>query len=44
MPNVIVSPHTAFYTEEVVACMLSCNFNSLKNYESGLADPQEIKL
>ena len=44
MPNVIVSPHTAFYTEGVVACMLSCNFNSLKNYESGLADPQEIKL
>lgn len=44
MPNVIVSPHTAFYTEEVVACMLSCNFNSLKNYATGAADPQEIKL
>lgn len=43
-PNVIVSPHTAFYTEEVVACMLGCNFNSLKNYETGVADPQEIKL
>jgi len=43
-PNVILSPHTAFYTEEVVACMLGCNFCSLSNYENGLEDPQEIKL
>lgn len=43
-PNVIVSPHTAFYTEEVVGCMLSCNFRSVYNYVNGLDDPQEIKL
>ena len=43
-PNVIISPHTAFYTEEVVACMLTCNMRSLVNYATGKADPQEIKL
>ena len=43
-PNVIVSPHTAFYTEEVVGCMLSCNFRSVYNLSQGLEDPQEIKL
>lgn len=43
-PNVIVSPHTAFYTEEVVGCMLSCNFRTVYNMENGLDDPQEIRL
>ena len=34
-PNVIVTPHTAFYTEENVGTMLEGNFKSLADFESG---------
>ncbi len=43
-PNVILSPHTAFYTDEDVGSMVGGNFQSLYNFEKGLPDPHEIKL
>lgn len=43
-PNVILSPHTAFYTDEDVSSMVGGNFRSLYNFENGLPDPHEIKL
>ena len=35
-PNVIISPHTAFYTEEDVGAMVEGNFRSLLDFESGV--------
>lgn len=43
-PNVILSPHTAFYTDEDVASMVGGNFHSLYNFENGIDDPHEIRL
>lgn len=43
-PNVILSPHTAFYTDEDVASMVGGNFRSLYNFENGQPDPHEIQL
>ena len=35
-PNVIISPHTAFYTEEDVGAMVEGNFRSLLDFETGV--------
>ena len=43
-PNVILSPHTAFYTDKDVENMLRYNFESLYLFENGLDNPLEIKL
>ena len=34
-PNVILTPHTAFYTQEDVGDMVECNFKSLYEFENG---------
>ena len=34
-PNVILTPHTAFYTQEDVGDMVECNFRSLYEFETG---------
>ena len=34
-PNVILTPHTAFYTREDVRDMIKCNFESLHDFETG---------
>ena len=41
-PNVILSPHTAFYTQTNVYHMLACNFHSAVCLRDGLEDPQRI--
>jgi len=43
-PNVLLSPHTAFYTDENVDNMMKYNFDSLRRFENGLDDPREIRL
>lgn len=42
-PNVIVSPHTAFYTETTVNQMLYKPFYAMHCYETGKENPFEIK-
>ncbi|MEJ8735667.1 D-isomer specific 2-hydroxyacid dehydrogenase family protein [Mediterraneibacter sp. ICN-202921] len=42
-PNVILSPHTAFYTERDVENMMRYNFDSLYRFENGLDNPLEVK-
>lgn len=43
-PNVILSPHTAFYTDEDVESMVGSNFYSLYHFETGMDDIHELKL
>ncbi len=43
-PNVIVSPHTAFYVESTVRNMIEKNFIALYHFSRGEANPFEIKL
>ena len=43
-PNVILSPHTAFYTDEDVDNMMKYNFDSLYRFENGLDNPLEVSL
>ena len=43
-PNVILSPHTAFYTDEDVDNMMKYNFDSLYRFENGLENPLEVQL
>ncbi|MBC5689874.1 lactate dehydrogenase [Mediterraneibacter sp. NSJ-55] len=43
-PNVILSPHTAFYTDKDVENMMRYNFDSLYRFENGLENPLEVKL
>ena len=42
--SVILSPHTAFYTDTDVENMLRYNFESLYLFENGKENPLEIKL
>lgn len=42
-PNVILSPHTAFYTDEDVADMMRYNFDSLHRFETGAENPLEVQ-
>lgn len=42
-PNVILSPHTAFYTQQDVREMIENNFRSLYRFENGEEDPLEIR-
>lgn len=42
-PNVILCPHTAFYTDKDVEDMLRYNFESLYRFERGIHNPLEIK-
>lgn len=42
-PNVIVTPHTAFYTETTVDNMVEKTFSAMKHYKDGLENPYEIK-
>lgn len=41
-PNVILSPHTAFYTETNVWHMVSCNFQTAVCLRDGVPDPHRI--
>lgn len=41
-PNVIMTPHTAFYTETTVSEMLRKNNQSAHCYENGLEDPNKV--
>lgn len=43
-PNVILSPHSAFYTDENIDNMMKYNFDSLYRFENGLENPREIRL
>ena len=43
-PNVIVTPHTAFYTETTVRNMLEKTFKSLVHFSKNDDNPYEIKL
>lgn len=43
-PNVIVSPHTAFYTDVNVASMVRGAFESVRCFAAGEANPMEIPL
>lgn len=44
MPNVIVSPHTAFYTDVNVANMVRSPFEAMRAYADGTTNPNEVKL
>lgn len=44
MPNVIISPHTAFYTDVNVASMVRSPFEALRLYAAGEENPNEVKL
>ncbi len=41
-PNVILTPHTAFYTEETVMNMVEKSFISGYNFENNIKNPYEI--
>ncbi|MDR1909200.1 MAG: D-lactate dehydrogenase VanH-A [Spirochaetaceae bacterium] len=43
-PNVIVTPHTAFYTDQTVSDMAENTIRSCLNFERGLDNPWEINL
>ena len=43
-PNVIVSPHTAFYTDVNVASMVQSAFEAVSNMAAGRPEPNEVKL
>lgn len=40
-PNVIISPHTAFYTDAAVSEMCRCVFESVRAFEAGEDNPLE---
>lgn len=42
-PNVIVTPHTAFYTETTVRNMVEKTFQSLWNYQNNMSNPYDVK-
>jgi D-lactate dehydrogenase len=42
-PNVILSPHTAFYTDEDVRSMVEGVFTSVRLFEEGKENPHEVK-
>lgn len=42
MPNVIVSPHTAFYVRSTVANMVEKSFASVKMFTDGVDNPNEV--
>lgn len=42
MPNVLVTPHYAFYTDEAVANMVEYSLENLSFFEKGLACPNEL--
>lgn len=43
-PNVVYTPHQAFFTEEATIAMVESNLESLRLFEKGLDNPYEIKL
>ncbi len=43
-PNVILSPHTAFYTDQDVENMMRYNFDSLYRFENEMDNMLEVKL
>ncbi len=43
-PNVIITPHTAFYTETTVSNMVEKSFLSLYNFANDIKNPYEISL
>ena len=43
LPNVVVSPHMAFYTEEDVAGMVRSTCEALLAFSRGEASPYEVK-
>ena len=43
-PNVIVSPHTAFYTDEDVASMVEGAFEALHCFAAGIPTSHEVSL
>ena len=43
-PNVIVSPHTAFYTDVNVASMVQSAFEAAARFAAGEPEPNEVKL
>ncbi|MCQ2241665.1 D-isomer specific 2-hydroxyacid dehydrogenase family protein [Treponema sp.] len=42
-PNVLLTPHTAFYTVQAVENMVGSNFKALKAFEDGAETPFEVK-
>ena len=44
MPNVIVSPHNAFYTDVNVASMVRSGFEELTDFAVGRSNPCEVSL
>ena len=44
MPNVIVSPHNAFYTDVNVASMVRSGFEELTDFVAGRSNPCEVPL
>ena len=43
-PNVIVSPHTAFYTDVNVASMVESAFEAVADFAAGRPNPCEVQL
>lgn len=43
LPNVVVTPHTAFYTETTVSNMVEKTFLAVYNYQNGRQNPYEVK-
>ena len=43
-PNVILSPHTAFYTEDAVRSMVEGVFESVDCFARGAENPHEVKM
>ena len=43
-PNVIVSPHTAFYTDVNVASMVKSVFEAVDHFAAGVPEPNEVRL
>ena len=43
-PNVLLCPHTAFYTDEDVRSMVQGVFESVQWFEEGKDNPHEVKL
>ena len=41
-PNVVVSPHTAFYTDQAISDQIRCTIESLYAFEHGIPNPREI--
>ena len=43
-PNVIFTPHTAFYTDVNVASMVRSGFEELTDFAAGRSNPCEVPL